>query len=90
MLFLSEMLLLSGRNTKRCLQQCEDNKTNVYVVVLLWLLQGQPIIDAARRMELRVGFDRDTSTHLLDAPVLTEDSSSELGNSCQCFFTPAY
>jgi len=32
-------------------------------------------------MELKVGFEADTSTHLLDAPVFTEDDSSELADS---------
>ena len=46
--------------------------------------KGQPIIDAARRMELRVGFDPDTSIHLLDAPVFIEDTSSELVDVDSC------
>jgi len=34
-------------------------------------------------MELRIGFDQDTSIHLLDAPVFVEDNSSELADSCK-------
>jgi len=51
-----------------------------YVVTVVCLSQGEPIIDAARRMELKVGFDPDTSIHLLDAPVFVEN---ELADSCK-------
>jgi len=45
-------------------------------------------------MEMKVGFDPDTSIHLLDAPVFLEDSSSELVDSCKylchCMHTCGY
>jgi len=58
----------------------------MYVVTVVYLLQGELIIDAARQMELRVGFDPDTSIHLLDAPVLIEDSASDPADSCMYLY----